>query len=141
MKAPNVTPAMVIWLAVGLIAVGSVGRIIVESHHEKMPQVKMQTPASSQGVLVKTQYVVISGVETEGGILPPNYSLISNGSTFGFKDGDSVPHPGAILQLNEDEGYPTAVDALRAAWLSHTRRLRLRNGIGTNAVWTVVTNF
>jgi len=90
---------------------------------------------------ILTNYIVVPGAEdTFGSTLPIGYVLISNGSTWGFMDGDKVMHPACVSNLNEDDGYSSALDAIKAAWRSHTRRLRIRAGLQTNAVWYVMTN-
>jgi hypothetical protein len=86
-------------------------------------------------LIYKTNYVIISGLEdnptTE---LPSNYAILTNEwGGFSFRDGDGMIHP-----FWADGAWETEEKAIRAAWLSHSRRSKERDGRLRQPNYTVV---
>ena len=107
---------------------------------DKAESPKVENPKAEERpnhIIFKTNYLylIISGIEEDPNTeLPPNYVILTNEwGGFSFEDGDGVTHP-----FWADEAWETEEKAIRAAWLSHSRRTKERLGQLKPPSYTIV---
>ena len=105
---------------------------------DKAESPKVENPKAEERpnhIIFKTNYLIISGIEEDPNTeLPPNYVILTNEwGGFSFQDGDGITHP-----FWADEAWETEEKAIRAAWLSHSRRIKERIGQLKPPSYTIV---
>jgi len=105
---------------------------------DKAESPKVESPKAEDPpnhIIFKTNYLIISGIEEDPNTeLPPGYVILTNEwGGFSFRDGDGITHP-----FWADGAWETEEKAIRAAWLSHSRRIKERNGQLRTPNYTIV---
>ena len=105
----------------------------IDKARRKAESPKAEDPPNH--IIFKTNYLIISGIEEDPNTeLPPGYVILTNEwGGFSFRDGDGITHP-----FWADGAWETEEKAIRAAWLSHSRRIKERNGQLRTPNYTIV---
>jgi len=138
LKSFNLIEVMVVIAIVAIIGAMFFSAFIrrmneIDKAHRKAESPKAEDPPNH--IIFKTNYLIISGIEEDPNTeLPPGYVILTNEwGGFSFRDGDGITHP-----FWADGAWETEEKAIRAAWLSHSRRIKERNGQLRTPNYTIV---
>ena len=138
LKSFNLIEVMVVIAIVAIIGAMFFSAFIRRMNEIDKARRKAESPKAEDPpnhIIFKTNYLIISGIEEDPNTeLPPGYVILTNEwGGFSFRDGDGITHP-----FWADGAWETEEKAIRAAWLSHSRRIKERNGQLRTPNYTIV---